>query len=169
MKQHLFSLCMILSLAGEAAWGGLTEDTWKQLDSSEASTRDEARAVFEKTPVDQWLERALVEHRSWAALELMEALCTKLPPARFGVVAPHLCEQLMTLRIESMDPAQQQAAIAMSRKLLEKLRPHGADQRAQLIDVWTSVAANVQLQGPVRTQVLKLIEWMQGVGNGSVK
>jgi hypothetical protein len=125
---------------------------WPHLDSPESSIREAARLAIEAQPFETWKQRALDEKRTWASLEILAALSHACPRAQAPELAPHLCEQITTLRIEEMDEEQFLAAIRLTRLVLTRLGPPTEDERQQMLDLWSRFApakgkrSNVELR-----------------------
>ena len=113
---------------------------WPHLDSPESAIREAARLAIEAQPFETWKQRALDEKRTWASLEVLAALCHACPRTQAAELAPHLCEQITTLRIEDMDEAQFIAAIHLTRLVLTRLGPPTEDERQQMLDLWSRFA-----------------------------
>lgn len=139
---------LMLSLAGTTAVPGLAaahheadpqalEKAWPHLDSPDPAVREAARLAIEAQPFDSWKQRALGETRTQAALEALLALTRVCPPAQADALRPHICEGISTLRIEEMSGAQRLAAVRLTRLACTRLGPPGADERAQMADLWT--------------------------------
>jgi hypothetical protein len=114
---------------------------WPHLDSPDATIREAARLAIAAQPFAQWKERAIEEKSTWASLEILRALTENCPRAEAGELSPHLCEQITTLRLEHMDAEQQLAALRLTRLVFTKLGPVSADERQQMLDLWSQFSA----------------------------
>jgi len=113
---------------------------WPHLDSPDAAIREAARLVIQAQPFERWKARALEEKDTWASLEILRALVVAVPRAQAAELSPHLCEQITTLRLEHMDAAQQLAALQLTRLVFARLGPVSADERHQMLDLWSHFA-----------------------------
>lgn len=120
---------------------GAVDFVWPHLDSTDASIRQAARLALEAQPFAVWKERAIEEKSTWASLEALRALIGACPPASAAALSPHLCEQITTLRIEQMDEAQLLAALQLTRLVFTQLGPLSADERSQMLDLWSHLDA----------------------------
>jgi hypothetical protein len=124
-----------------APTAGALDYAWPYLDSPDATIRQAARKAVQAQPFPQWKDRAIEEKATWASLELLRALVESCPADEAPALSPHLCEQITTLRFESMDPAQMKAAVRVTRLVFERLGPVSEDERQQMVDLWSHLAA----------------------------
>lgn len=80
---------------------------WEQLDSGDPIVRNAARMVVERTPAEEWRDRALSEKRVTAALEALVALVRSRQAAGVGMVI----DRLLELRVSDMTPSQTAALV----------------------------------------------------------
>jgi len=113
---------------------------WPYLDSPEAGLREAARKTVQAQPFADWKDRALEEKSTWASLEILRALTESCPRGEAAALSPHLCEQISTLRLEAMDPAQLRAAIRLTRLVFDRLGPVSEDERQQMVDTWSHLS-----------------------------
>jgi hypothetical protein len=116
---------------------------WPYLDSRDAAVREAARLIVEEHPFAAWRQRAFDEKSTWASLEALRAVVEACPRAQAAEVSPHLCEQITTLRIDEMNEAQQLAVLQLTRSVFVRLGPVSADERSQILDLWS------HLNGPL--------------------
>lgn len=131
---------------------------WPYLDSTDGAVREVARLAVEAQPFDTWKQRALEEKKPWASLEALRALIEACPPGQVAALSPHLCEQITTLGIEQMSEAQQLAALQLTRSIFVKLGPVSADERTQMLDMWSHFPE--PLTGRARAEVTRLIAFI---------
>jgi hypothetical protein len=132
---------------------------WPYLDSSDCAVREVARLAVEAQPFDSWKQRALDEKKPWASLEALRALIEACPPGQSATLSPHLCEQITTLGIEQMSEAQQLAALQLTRLIFVRLGPVSADERAQMLDMWSHFPE--PLTGRARAEVARLVAFLE--------
>src|SRR6185295_8711480 len=89
----------------------------------------------------KWKDRAIEEKNTWASLEVLRALAESCPREQGRDLSPHLCEQMTTLRLEQMEPAQLRAAMRLVRLVIQRLGPVSADELQQMRDLWTNLPA----------------------------
>lgn len=114
---------------------------WAHLDSPEPAVREAARQVVQALPFEKWKDRAIEEKGTWASLELLWALAESCPREEARALSPHLCEQITTLRLEQMEPAQLIAAMRATRLMFERMGPLSEDEVHQMRDLWTNLPA----------------------------
>jgi len=131
---------------------------WPYLDSPDCAVREVARLAVEAQPFDTWKQRALEEKKPWAALEALRALIEACPHTEATGLSPHLCEQITTLGIEQMSEAQQLAALQLTRAIFAKLGPVSADERTQMLDLWTHFPE--PLTGRAKAEVTRLLAFL---------
>ncbi len=131
---------------------------WPYLNSADANVREMARVAVEAQPFDSWKQRALDEKKPWASLEALRALIEACPRPDAAGLSPHLCEQITTLGIEQMSEAQQLAALQLTRAIFAKLGPVSADERAQMLDLWSHFPE--PLTGRAKAEVARLIAFL---------
>jgi hypothetical protein len=117
------------------------DEVWPHLDSPEASVREAARLTVQSLPFEKWKDRALEEKSTWASLELLRALAESCPRNEAAALSPHLCEQITTLRLEQMEPAQLIAAMRVTRLVIERMGPVSEDELHQMRDLWGHLSA----------------------------
>ena len=132
---------------------------WPYLDSTDCGVREVARLAVEAQPFDSWKQRALDEKKPWASLEALRALIEACPPGQASAVSPHLCEQISTLGIEQMSEAQQLAALQLTRSIFLRLGPVSADERAQMLDMWSHFPE--PLTGRAKAEVARLLAFLE--------
>ena len=132
---------------------------WPYLDSPDAAVREVARVAVEAQPFDTWKQRALGEKKPWASLEALRALIEACPHAQAADLSPHLCEQMTTLGIEQMSEAQQLAALQLTRAIVVRLGPVSADERTQLLDLWSHFTE--PLTGRAKAEVARLVAFIE--------
>jgi hypothetical protein len=137
------------------------EFAWPHLDSPDASIREAARLAIQTQPFATWRERALEEKSTWASLEALRALAEACPRAQAAELSPHLCEQITTLRLEHMDEEQQLAALQLTRLVFTKLGPVSADERQQMLDLWSHFAAAKSAR--VKTELARTLIFLESV------
>jgi hypothetical protein len=141
----LWPLFTLLLLAGvSSAQEDLKQPTaietaWHDLDSSDASARNAARAKIEAQPFHTWRSRALEETRPWASIEALLALCEACPFSEGPKLRPHLCESITTLRIEQMSVEQLLATIRLTRLVCTRFGAPSDDERQQMLDLWSHI------------------------------
>lgn len=131
---------------------------WPLLDSTDCAVREVARVAVEAQPFDSWKQRALDEKKPWASLEALRALIEACPKSDTTALSPHLCEQITTLGIEQMSEAQQLAALQLTRQIFVRLGPVSADERTQMLDLWTHFPE--PLTGRAKAEVVRLLAFM---------
>lgn len=131
---------------------------WPYLNSSDCAVREVARVAVEAQPFDSWKQRALDEKKPWASLEALRALIEACPKSEAAALSPHLCEQITTLGIEQMSEAQQLAALQLTRSIFTHLGPVSADERAQMLDLWSHFPE--PLTGRAKAEVTRLIAFI---------
>jgi hypothetical protein len=114
---------------------------WPHLDSPDASVREAARLTVQSLPFEKWKDRALEEKSTWASLELLRALAESCLRNEAAALSPHLCEQITTLRLEQMEPAQLIAAMRVTRLVIERMGPVSEDELHQMRDLWGHLSA----------------------------
>lgn len=132
---------------------------WPYLDSTDCGVREVARLAVVAQPFDSWKQRALDEKKPWASLEALRALIEACPPGQVAALSPHLCEQITTLGIEQMSEAQQLAALQLTRLIFVRLGPVSADERTQMLDMWSHFPE--PLTGRARAEVARLVAFME--------
>lgn len=132
---------------------------WPYLDSTDCAVREVARLAVEAQPFDSWKQRALDEKKPWASLETLRALIEACPPGQAATLSPHLCEQITTLGIEQMSEAQQLAALQLTRSIFVRLGPVSADERTQMLDMWSHFPE--PLTGRAKAEVARLVAFME--------
>lgn len=132
---------------------------WPYLDSTDCGVREVARLAVEAQPFDSWKQRALDEKKPWASLEALRALIEACPPGQTATLSPHLCEQITTLGIEQMSEAQQLAALQLTRSIFLRLGPVSADERTQMLDMWSHFPE--PLTGRAKAEVARLIAFLE--------
>lgn len=132
---------------------------WSYLDSTDCAVREVARLAVEAQPFDSWKQRALDEKKPWASLEALRALIEACPPGQTAGLSPHLCEQITTLGIEQMSEAQQLAALQLTRSIFARLGPVSADERTQMLDMWSHFPE--PLTGRAKAEVARLVMFME--------
>jgi len=137
------------------------EQAWERINSEDAIVRSTAREHIESQPVEKWLDRALLERRSWAALEAIRVVCNKLPVKDAGKVKPHLCEMITTLPLEQMSEAQLREAITVTLLIFEKLGDPTEDERRQMVDLWEHIADGKDVQEKARASIVVLLKWLK--------
>lgn len=113
------------------------EDAWLHLDAPDRAVRAAARLAIEAQPFDSWKGRALGETRTWAALEALLALVRSCPRAQADELRPHVCEGITTLHLEEMRAEQRLAAVRLTRLVFARLGGPAADERRQMLDLWS--------------------------------
>jgi hypothetical protein len=131
---------------------------WPYLDSTDCAVREVARLAVKAQPFDSWKQRALDEKKPWASLEALRALIEACPPGQTAALSPHLCEQITTLGIEQMSEAQQLAALQLTRLIFVRLGPVSADERAQMLDMWSHFPE--PLTGRAKAEVARLVAFI---------
>jgi hypothetical protein len=131
---------------------------WPYLDSTDCAVREVARKAVEAQPFDSWKQRALDEKKPWASLEALRALIEVCPPGQTVALSPHLCEQITTLGIEQMSEAQQLAALQLTRLIFVRLGPVSADERAQMLDMWSHFPE--PLTGRAKAEMARLVAFI---------
>ncbi len=131
---------------------------WPYLDSTDCAVREVARLAVEAQPFDTWKQRALDEKKPWASLEALRALIEACPRDQAAALSPHLCEQVTTLGIEQMSEAQQLAALQATRAIFTRLGPVSADERAQMLDMWSHFPE--PLTGRAKAEVARLVAFL---------
>jgi len=134
---------------------------WPYLDSPDSDLREAARKAVQAQPFAQWKERALEEKNTWASLEILRALTESCPRGEAAALSPHLCEQISTLRLEAMDPAQLRAAIRLTRLVFDRLGPVSEDERQQMVDAWSHLPPPTD--APAATDWRALLEFLRAV------
>lgn len=132
---------------------------WPYLDSPDAAVREAARLAVKAQPFDTWKQRALDEKKPWASLEALRALIEACPHGEAAGLSPHLCEEITTLGIEQMSEAQQLAALQLTRAIFVRLGPVSADERAQMLELWSHFPE--PLTGRAKAEVTRLIAFME--------
>lgn len=132
---------------------------WPYLDSTDCGVREVARLAVEAQPFDTWKQRALDEKKPWASLEALRALIEACPPGQVATLSPHLCEQITTLGIEQMSEPQQLAALQLTRSIFVRLGPVSADERTQMLDMWSHFPE--PLTGRAKAEVARLVAFME--------
>ncbi len=132
---------------------------WPYLDSPDGAVREVARTAVEAQPFDTWKQRALDEKKTWASLEALRALIEACPRTLAAELSPHLCEQITTLRIDEMNEAQQLATLQLTRSVFTRLGPVSADERAQMLDLWSHFPE--PLTGRAKAEVTRLVAFLE--------
>lgn len=135
------------------------DTAWPYLNSTDGTVREVARLAVEAQPFDSWKQRALDEKKPWASLEALRALIEACPHDQAAALSPHFCEQITTLGIEQMSEAQQLAALQLTRSIFARLGPVSADERAQMLDMWSHFPE--PLTGRAKAEVVRLIAFME--------
>ena len=115
---------------------------------------------MEPPPLDvPWAQRALDEKKPWASLEALRALIEACPKDQAAALSPHLCEQITTPGIEQMSEAQQLAALPLTRSIFARLGPVSADEKAQMLDMWSHFPE--PLTGRAKAEVTRLLAFIE--------
>jgi hypothetical protein len=138
---------------------GAIDVAWPYLDSPDCAVREVARHAVEAQPFDTWKQRALDEKKPWASLEALRALIEACPKAEAAALSPHFCEQISTLGIEQMSEAQQLAALQLTRSIFVRLGPVSADERTQMLDLWSHFPE--PLTGRAKAEVNRLVAFIE--------
>ena len=132
---------------------------WPYLNSRDPAIREAARQVVEAQPFDTWKQRALDEKNTWASLESLRALIETCPKMQAADLSPHLCEEITTLRIDEMNEPQQLATLQLTRAVFVRLGPVSADERAQMLDLWSHFPGT--LTARARAELTRLVDFLE--------
>lgn len=139
---------------------GDSEQAWKDLNSEDASVRAAARVMIESRPIGEWLDRALNERRTWAALEIIKAVRDKLPVTDGRRIKPHLCEMITTLPLEQMSEDQLLITVELTKTIFERLGKPSVDEQRQMVDLWKAIGQGKSVPDKARVQIGQLLEWL---------
>ncbi len=134
---------------------------WPFLNSRDPAVREAARQIVEAQPFDAWKQRALDEKSTWASLESLRALVETCPKPQAAELSPHLCDEIATLRIDEMNEPQQLATLQLTRALFVRLGPLSADERKQMLDLWSAFPG--PLTSRARAELTRLVDFLEKI------
>jgi hypothetical protein len=132
---------------------------WPYLNSTDPSVREAARLTVESQPFDSWKQRALDEKSAWGSIEALRALTEACPKAEAADLSPHICQEIVLLRVDEMNEPQQLEVLQLTRAVFSRLGSVPAEERTHIIDAWVHFPGS--LTARVRAEATRLVDYLQ--------